>query len=72
MITLVVVMCYAVGSQSICREEIVIRSKMTKNECYMSQPMLAQWKAASIFKDDSWWIARIQCEDDNYVVKEAT
>ena len=70
MITLVVVMCYALGSQPICREEIVVRSNMTKSECYMSQPALAQWKAVSIFKDDSWWIARIQCEDGNYVVKE--
>jgi hypothetical protein len=39
--------------------------------CMLSQPALAEWKASSIYKSDSWRIARIKCvPGGDYVPKE--
>jgi hypothetical protein len=81
-ITVVAVICHslvAVVPQSVgtlrddpvCREVIVVKQEMPMQMCMLSQPALAEWKEHSIYRSDSWHIARIKCvPGSDYVPKE--
>lgn len=79
-ITVVAVMCHTLGAvvaqsigtqdQPYCREVVVIRQDMPMQACMLSQPALADWKANSIYKSDSWRIERIKCVPGDCVPKE--
>ena len=72
-ITVVVVLCHILGviTSPVCREEIVTKQEMPMQACFLSQPALAQWKASTIYRDDTWHIARIKCVPGDYVLKNA-
>jgi hypothetical protein len=71
-ITIVAIMCHGLAgiAAPVCREEIVIKDEMPMQACMLSQPALAEWKAASIYRADSWWISRIKCVPGDYVIKD--
>jgi hypothetical protein len=72
-ISVVVLLCHTLGAitQPVCREEIVTKAEMPFERCIYSQAALAQWKAASIYQSDEWWINRITCMPGDYVVRDA-
>ena len=39
--------------------------------CMLSQPALADWKANSIYKSDSWRIERTKCVPGDYCPRSA-
>jgi hypothetical protein len=73
-------MCHMLGAvvpesvgtlqEAVCREVIVVCQDMPMQSCLLSQPALAEWKASSIYKSDSWRIERIKCVPGDYVPKE--
>lgn len=72
-ITVVAVLCHSLGtiSQPVCREEIVVEADMSMQACMIAQPAIADWKMRSIYRGDSWTIARIKCVPGDYVLKDA-
>jgi hypothetical protein len=72
-ITVVATLCHTLGAipQPVCREEIVVQEDMAMQACFLSQPALAQWKEASIYRGDNWTIQRIKCvPGSGYVIKD--
>lgn len=71
--TLVVIICHMIAgiSDPVCHEEIVAKGDMTLFVCMQSQPMIAEWKATSKFKDEEWLVISYRCISGNYVVRDA-
>ena len=67
-ITVVAVMCHALGaiSQPVCREEIVVKDDMPMQACFLSQPVLAEWKEHSMFRGEQWTVGGIKCVPGDY------
>ena len=73
-ITVVATLCHTLAniSQPVCREEIVVKDDMSMQVCMLSQAALADWKAKSIYRADSWTIARVKCvPGGDYQLKDA-
>ena len=51
-ITIVAILCHGLAgiAAPVCREEIVTKDEMPMQACMLSQPALAEWKAASIYR----------------------
>lgn len=73
-ITVVALLCQTLAPipSPVCREEIIIKDDMSMQACMISFPAIADWKAHSIFRGDSWTVARIRCvPGGEYVLKDA-
>jgi hypothetical protein len=72
-ISVVVLLCQTLGAipQPVCREELVVKEDMPMQACFLSQPAIAQWKSATIYRGDSWTVARIKCVPGDYVIRDA-
>lgn len=72
-ISVIAVLCHALAiiPEPVCHEELVVKDNMGMQECTISQGALAEWKAHSIYRSDSWYIARIKCVSGDYVIKDA-
>jgi hypothetical protein len=73
MMTVVAVLCHGLAGipAPVCREEIVIKDEMPMQTCILSQAALAEWKAASIYRSESWVISRIKCVPGDYVIRDS-
>ena len=67
-ITIAVVLCHSLAAipSPVCREEIVVKDDMSMLPCTTSQAAIADWKEKTIFRGDSWQIARIKCVPGDY------
>jgi hypothetical protein len=74
MLTLVVLICHLIEgiSSPICHEEIVAKAEIAMMACQTgNQPIIAQWKADSIYRGDQWVITEIWCKPGDYQPRDA-
>lgn len=74
MITLVAVVCHALGTISapVCHEEVVVKKEAEMMTCMrMAQPVVADWKEKSKFSGDQWTVVGVACRPGDYLPNDA-
>ena len=75
MISIVAVMCHSLaGTPAVCHEELVMETdrEIGTGAACANQPALAEWKGASKFAGDQWWIKRLRCVIGHAILRDET